>query len=330
MIRPFHLRDLTLVHRLGQRGMVLQTQAALTNIPRPVRRALMHILVGGRNLTLVWRSDKRDAEAFAQLNWAEGESSAYLSRLGLELSGSERLGDAEMFENHWLDMMDDLVRETGKLGIHHLVAEAAEDGEELALLRKAGYAVYTRQDIWVAYQAMESDSIVTLKPKRSVDEWDINILYSNSVPGLIHSVEPSPPLWHGQNLILREKDGELAAYVHINPGPLSSWLQFFIHPNAHTKPREIVQAAVRIVNPSPEQPVFCCVRRYQSWILSALEKCGFEPFSSQAVLVKQIVQPLRQPKPAFQEMLQAPTVQGSSPAVQSFNPEYLRDSYRLN
>jgi hypothetical protein len=69
MIRPFHLRDLALVHRLGEHGVVFQTQAALTRIPNPVRRAIVHMLLGGQYSTYVWKAENGDAAGFAQLSW---------------------------------------------------------------------------------------------------------------------------------------------------------------------------------------------------------------------------------------------------------------------
>ena len=320
MIRPFNLRDLALIHRLGERGTILQTQAALTTIPRPVRRALAHMLVGGRYMTYVWKSDQGNAAAFVQFCWGEGDASAYL--IGIGVAPSTKVSD-QIDANHeesWLKLLDELIKEAGRLEVHNVVAEANEDGPELDILRKAGFVVYTRQDIWIADQDAEGEGSISLQPSRSVDDWDINILYSNSIPGLLHSIEPSPPLSSGQNWVLREKHGELAAYVHITTGTVANWMQLFIHPNANSKPKEIIKAALDIVSPTPELPIYCCVRRYQSWLLGALENAGFRPWGSQAVLVKQIVQPVKHRTPALQDVLQAQTVPGSSPAIQGFSP----------
>ena len=320
MIRPFHLQDLALVHRLGEQGTILQTQTAITTISRPVRRALVHMLVGGRYMTYVWKSDQSDAAAFAQLCWGEGDASAYLVGIGVASPTREPDQNDAYHEESWLNLLDELIKEAGRLEVHNLVAEADEDGPELNILRKAGFVVYTRQDIWISDQPAEGERSISLQPRRSVDDWDINILYSNSIPGLLQSVEPYPPLEFGQNWVLREKDGELAAYVHITTGTVASWMQLFIHPNAHSKPKEIVKAALDIISPSPELPIYCCVRRYQSWLLGALETAGFRPWGSQAVMVKQIVQPVMHRTPALKDVIQAQTVPGSSPAIQGFNP----------
>ena len=51
-------------------------------------------------------------------------------------------------------LLDQAVAEVGQNGIHSLVAEADESGPELPILRRAGFAVYTRQDIWLLADKM--------------------------------------------------------------------------------------------------------------------------------------------------------------------------------
>jgi hypothetical protein len=318
MIRPFQLRDLALVHRLGEQGVVFQTQAALTNIPHPVRRAVVHMLVGGRHSTFVWKSDQRNAAGFAQLSWQDGNGSAHLACLATEPPLSDSDDQPVIDEDVWLPLLDDLTAEAGRRGFHNLIAEAAEDGPELPILRRAGFAVYTRQDIWICDQLVGSVSLDNMMPRQSVDDWDISVLYSNIIPGLIQSVEPNPPLDVGRNWILRE-NGELVALIHTYDGSVAGWMRLLIHPNAQTKPKIIIGAALQQNPPSPEHPIYCCVRRYQSWLQSSLEKAGFRPWGSQVVLVKHIALHARSRAPVNKGVLEAQAVPGTSPSIQGFS-----------
>lgn len=318
MIRPFQLRDLALVHRLGEQGVVFQTQAALTSIPHPVRRAVVHMLFGGHYSTFVWKSDGGNASGFAQLSWGNQNSSAHLACLGAESIDGQGDGDCVIDEAVWLPLLDELAVVAGQRGFHNIIAEASENGLELPILRRAGYAVYTRQDIWICDRPSADAPSDLLVRRKAVDDWDITVLYANNIPGLIQSVEPNPPLNSGENWVLRE-DGELAAFVHILDGTVANWIQLLIHPNAETKPKIIVEGALNLNPPSPEHPTFCCVRRYQSWLLGSLEKAGFRPWGSQAVLVKHIAQPAEKRAPVRQGVLEAQTVPGSSPLIQGFS-----------
>lgn len=305
------------MRRLGEQSVLLHAEAALTTNPHPLRRALVGRFVGGHYSTFVWRSEQNRARAFAQILWEEGSPSAHLVYLGAEgsMDGGE---DSGIDEEVWLPLLEQLVVESGRNGVHNLVAEVSESGPELPVLRRSGFAVYTRQDIWIADQVPEEDVDDVLRPHESVDDWDVQVLYANIVPALIQSVEPSPPLDQGQNWILREED-ELAAFVHVRKGPVANWMRLLIHPNARTLPRDIISSALSVAEPTLERPVYCCVRRYQSWLQNSLENAGFCLWGSQAVLVKHIVQHVEPRPSAIQRAIEPQAMPGSSTLVQGFS-----------
>jgi hypothetical protein len=272
------------------------------------------MLVGGGS-TYIWRSREPNAAAFVQLNMAEGRANAHLASIGLDVQAkSSGIPD----EDIWLPLLDELIQAAGHSGVHNLIAEASEDGPELPLLRRAGFVVYTRQDIWINDEGTGSEVGAQLTEWQAVDDWDISVLYSNIVPGMIQSVEPGPPLQGGRNWVLRE-EGELTAYVHVKSGSVADWMRLFIHPNARTKPRRIIAAALRAQTPTVDHPMFCCVRRYQSWLLSALEKSGFRPWGSQAVMVKHIVQQVKTPAPVANSVIEPKPVTGSTTFMKSMS-----------
>ena len=296
---------------------MLHAEAALTTNPHPLRRALVGRFVGGQYSTFVWRSEADRACAFAQIRLEEGFPSAQVVFLGAE-SSREGKDDASIDEEVWLPLLEQLVIESGRCGVHNLVAEASESGPELPVLRRSGFAVYTRQDIWIADQSPEDETVNVLRPHEALDDWDIQVLYANIVPGLIQSVEPSFPLDQGHDWVLREED-ELAAFVHVRKGTVANWMRLLIHPNAHTMPRDIIRSALQVAEPTPQRPVYCCVRRYQSWLQTSLENAGFRQWGSQAVLVKHIVQHVKPRPVVMQRAMEPQAVPGSSTLVQGFS-----------
>lgn len=326
MIRPFHLRDLPLVIRLGEQGVILEAEAALTSSPHPVRSALVNMIVGGEYATYVWRSDKDRDQAFVQIGWEQGSNSARLVCLGASPPADNNDDDSPINEDIWLALLDELVAVAGRHGAYNLIAEASETGPELPVLRKACFAIYTRQDIWITDQAPEGDIPVELRPRQSADDWDVQVLYSNIVPGLIQSVEPTPSLDRGQNWVLYE-EGELAAFIHLNAGRSATWMRLLIHPNARSKPREIIKAAARIASPSSKNTLYCSIRRYQSWLQNPLEEAGFTIWGSQAVMIRHIAQPIEKQVPVTKGVLEAQPVPGSSTLVQGFG-QTNGDGYR--
>lgn len=303
MIRTFTLRDIPLVHRLSEQGIVFHAESALTQDVRPLREALVHMLIGGQFPTYVWKDDEGVGVGFAQLRQDEDESHAHIICLGSTASDHNGLDEAV-----WIPFLEQLTAEAGRQGMHSLIAEVNEDGDELPVLRQAGFAVYTRQDVWVMRTPLEQEDNhetikQTLTTATSVDEWDIHLLYANTVPRLIQLVEPVPPTHLQDVWILREKD-ELAAFVHFREGSAATWLRIYIHPNAQTRGEEILRLAAKIRPPKENHPLYCCVRRYQSWVQNNLDKVGFEYLNSQALMVKHTVRHARKLSPALQEGVQ--------------------------
>ena len=318
MIRLFQLRDLPLVHRLGERGVALEAEAALIDSPHPVRSALVNRLVGRQYYTYIWKSDNKDGSAFVQVRCEEDCSTARLIYLGASGTAEDEEDQNSIDEGIWLTLLDDLIVATGSRGAHNLIAEVHETGPELPVIRQAGFAVYTRQDIWISDGYRETGNQAELRDIRELDDWDVFVLSSNIVPRLIQSVEPNPPIHTGNNWVLREGN-ELSALVHINDGPVASWMRLFIHPNAQTKPKRIIQAALAAGQPSEEHPIYCCVRRYQSWLQEPLQEAGFRYWGSQAVMVKHMTKAVKQHAPVKQIGLEPQAVAGSSTLVQGFS-----------
>lgn len=282
MLRLFNLFDLPLIHRLNEQGIPLHSESTLTRRPQSLWETLFSV-VGGKSNVYVWRAEGRDMVGFVQIHLQDGSSYAQMIRLGTTPAGDSFAPNQDI----WLPLLDNLIQTVGQQGVHGLIAEVSETGPELPILRRAGFAIYTRQDIWLLEQAPAGPPQNLLIPQQSSDEWDMNLLYANIVPPLVQLVEPMVPAG-GRGWLLRE-DGDLAAFVHLGHGPAANWLRFFIHPNASTQADDIVQAALHLNQPNPATPYFCCVRRYQSWLQSALEKAGFQLWASQAVLVKHTV-----------------------------------------
>lgn len=309
MIRPFDLRDLALIHRLNDQVITLHTEFALTNNRHPLRGAITSMLVGGQFPTYVWKAEERDAEGFVQLYLDEPGVHAHMVRAALHMEDAAANG-------LWLPFMEQLIAELGSRGVQSIIAEVNETGDELVWLKQAGFAVYTRQDIWISQHAGESNHADLFRPRQSLDDWDIQLLYAHTVPPMVQLVEPLPPLDRGESWVFREGQ-ELAAFVHLHYGPSATWLRFFIHPNADTKTEAIVAAALRLKRPHPDHPLYCCVRRYQSWLQNGLENNGFRFWNNQAVMVKHTVHRAQAVQPDLATLVKSKAVANSTPAVRT-------------
>jgi hypothetical protein len=324
MIRPFNLRDLALVRRLSERGTSLHIEPGLTNGLHPLRGALLSI-VGGDFPTYVCKEKQSGSVGFIQLYLEEDKHHAHIRYLSSSADRGAVAGDGAddgrhaVNEDVWLPLLDQAVVDVGRRGIHSLVAEVSETGSELPILRRAGFAVYTRQDVWIIDKVENRLLVTDLKRRQPADDWEVQLLYANTVPRLVQLVEPVPPLDNGEGWVLREND-ELTTFVHVHSGSVATWLRLFIHPNAVARVDEIITAALQVSSPRASHPVYCCVRRYQSWLQSHLQQAGFELWGSQAVMVKHTVHHSRKPLPELSAALEAQGVTPTAPMVQRYQP----------
>jgi len=321
MIRAFHLRDLTLVHRLSEHGVSLHTESALTRNLQPVRSALFS-LVGGDFPTYVWKSAPENAAGFIQLSLEEDAQHAHILYVSAAENapsdrGEDEHGQPPLNETAWLSLLDRAVAEAGQRGIHSLVAEVDENGPELPVLRRAGFVVYTRQDVWALNGAVDAPPANLLHPRQTADDWDIQLLYANIVPRLVQLVEPVPRINDGIGWVLREGN-DLAAFVHVYDGPAATWVRLFVHPNAESRAAEIITAVLQKHPPRPLHPVYCCVRRYQSWLQNPLARAGFRLWGSQAVMVKHTVHHSQKSEPELSAALEAQGITPTAPYIQHY------------
>lgn len=332
MVRPFDLRDLALLRRTGERGVSLHAVSALVENFHPLRSAIVSMLMGGEFPTFVWKPDNGENAGFIQLRIPASATQAYVLYIsprcqppadGAATVSIPAIDEAALDEpgcSAWLALLDEAAAGAGSRGVHHIIAEVDEHGVELQALRRAGFAIYTRQDIWAMRAADYKPQALPNHPltrRVSTDEWDVQLLYANTVPRLVQAVEPLPINGEGEGWVLREGD-ELAAFVNVRRGAVATWLRFFIHPEAESEAADIVAAALQVAFANESELVYCCVRRYESWSSNALEHGGFHLVGSQAVMVRHIVQHLPRSVPEAAVALEGQRISASSPIVRNF------------
>src|SRR5690606_39683345 len=99
-----------------------------------------------------------------------------------------------------------------------------------------------------------------------------------------------------------------------------TWMRLFVHPNAEARVEEILTAVLHLKPPRLTHPLYCCVRRYQSWVQGALIRAGFSLWGSQAVMVKHTVKhaPKSTPEPPVSR--DAQPVSPCTPMVRHYQP----------
>lgn len=287
-IRPFGWRDVLLVQRLQASGQVLDYERALVDGLSPMRDALRAYLSLGagcrRTVVLVGR------DALAQYVRYKGSNWVRLTYLAPALTSPDHA-------ERWIELLERLAASVGARGTYHIVAEASPDGPEMELLRRVGFGVLARQMLFrLASPASPGDdppAPAGLRPWHSTDDWGVRLLYANTVPQLAQQIEApadgilSPSRW-SQRLVL-ERDGEVIACLATRRGRAGNGLRLLLHPEAEVYVEALIRHGLGTLVGGSPLPVYCRVRRYESWLRPPLEASGFELLFHTVLLVKHTV-----------------------------------------
>jgi hypothetical protein len=302
MIRPFDWRDLGLLHRARDAGLCLDSQLAFTRGANTFQNLLLDMLTPGRTAyTLVVRPEDKEEEAavIGQILHRAGEPHARLTFIG----------PVDTMENPSIGrLLDSLSHAAGERGAHHLIADVDEQSPIFENIRKAGFAIYSRQRIWCLDGAPAIDDLPDSNAWRTecdADESAINHLYLNIVPALVQQVELPPRI--DRRDFVHWQNSDLFGYLDIERGPLGVWVDPYFHPAVENLD-ELLMSFMAMYSDSQKRPLFFSVRSYQGWIGHVLERLGFEPRSDQAVMVKRLAASIRRPA-----LSPIPSVEGTHP-----------------
>jgi len=225
----------------------------------------------------------------------------------------------------WYRLLNHLCARAGERGIQRLFAHLTEDGEEIETFQQLGFSPYTREDILCLNGLSESHrrlDRVVMRPQQAVDAWALQRLYANVAPRLVQQAESLGergwerssadwPLRTGSEGYVLEDNGEIVSYLLFSGGRIGHWMRILLHPQAYDRADEVIQHGLAFLSHYPPCPIYCSVREYEGGLRAPLQDWGFEPFGSQAILVKhttvRIKEPTRKLVPALDKRAEAAT-----------------------
>lgn len=279
------LRDLPVMLRLKQNAIVLHSELGLTEDARGQNSALLSSIVFPRGLhSLMGHIDDKDA--VGQFRHRQGDASAHLVYLAPSLSDDEE-------DTIWLHMLDAMAEQAGANGAHTLVGEVELSHRLFETMRRAGYAVYSRQVIWRRSPLTQEFAApdLAIAAETTGDELGIAALLGCTIPRILKAVmEPSAEM---AGMVYR-KDGQVEAYLAYSEGKHGVYVMPYVHPEVLSDAADIVAAALCRIERCRKVPVYICVRGYQGWLENAMRDLGFSPWLEQAVMVKHLTAGIRQ------------------------------------
>jgi len=281
------------------------------------------------------RSEHRRVQGLAQMRQRRGRPEADVIYLAPSLrqpfdEAQDRAQDtafstADEASTIWYRLLNHLCARAGERGIQRLFAHLTEDGEEIETFQQLGFSPYTREDILCLNGLSESHrrlDRVVMRPQQAVDAWALQRLYANVAPRLVQQAESLGergwerssadwPLRTGSEGYVLEDNGEIVSYLLFSGGRIGHWMRILLHPQAYDRADEVIQHGLAFLSHYPPCPIYCSVREYEGGLRAPLQDWGFEPFGSQAILVKhttvRIKEPTRKLVPALDKRAEAAT-----------------------
>ena len=192
-------------------------------------------------------------------------------------------------------LLERLAYEAGGWGACNVLAEAEEHSPLFDALRRAGFVVYARQQIWQLEEvkSIGADRSTDWQPALSVDEFAIRSLYQSLIPPLVQSAEAFPETYE-QSLVYRHDPDELLAYAQGWFGPRGVYVLPLFHPGVNDS-LELLAGLVARIAPHPSRPLYLAVRSYQAELESGLEALHASPGPRQVLMAKYLVNLQRAP-----------------------------------
>ncbi len=279
-IRPLRWHDLPLAYRLVGRGVSFDAHLRLIVGEDPLRHAQ---LTGSRRTQTYILRRAGEGNGLASLYYPAGDQHARLGFISPAL-------EEGVEEGLWLNLLDGLAEAAGQRGTLTIAAEVDEYGPALEVLRRAGFAIYARQDMWVRPAAPLHGSSLILRKAQPGELAGVQSLYAALVPALIRQVEPVPVAASGI-YVLDGCEGAGAMLTAFRCGR-RVLAELYLHPEIDLEALAVINGTLAALH-AGTCTVYFRVRRYMGWLGDSLQELGFRLESSQAVMVRHIAAPIR-------------------------------------
>lgn len=293
--RRFALRDTWKVRKLQQHMMVFDLQRLLLDPVVPWQAALANVLLQGHAGAVTLVRDKPGSDG--QLDGFIGAYPRHHSR-DWDLAF---LAPALDYEQHaplcWSELLTNLTIYAAQCGAQRLSARLAEDAEAEDLLRRAGYSVVVREEVFAL--ACRPGPAAVPKGLRRIEPRDapsLRALYRDAIPPLVQQTDRVPPVWQlargptfsavtGDIDYIWSDKGKALAHLMVRSGLHGYWLDVIVRPEYRADLLPCIKFVLTLTDCSEVQPIYCPVADYNVGLSWPLRSLGFVPYTRQVTMV---------------------------------------------
>jgi hypothetical protein len=229
----------------------------------------------------------------------------------------------------WQRLLTHLCVRTAERGSLRIYARLPVDSDELQLFKNVGFLEYGQKQIFQLQDGVDRIAFkpgLELRPQELSDGWGLQKLYATVAPRAVQNAEGlaqgqwalTPRRWGEQGRregYVWEFDGELLAALHIRTGKCGYLIRTLLHPDAIGQAEALGQAALSLTAINPNLPVYFSFRQYEAGWQNVLPMLGFEPLTSQILVVKHMTVRVRSKSPILMRALEKSPSEGTASSV---------------
>lgn len=304
MIKSFRLHDVFSLADLQKSGQKLDLTEQLIHAYSPLRSALLTAVLPSDSVTSTYILDSTDENEYhrglIQTRRRPDRPEQDVVFLGPPLDygkGSHAI---------WQRLLSHVCVKAGEAGHYRIYARLKTDDEAIQIFKNIGFSEYAEEAIFeieahkIKRYKSSSSYKLKLRKQTEADSWGLQRLYASVTPRAVQIAEGlAQGQWqlNGRPFYDRnrrhgyvwERDGEIAAALHIRRGERGSTLQVLLHPNEQVHIESLIRAALNITQrlwSQGSQKIYPTIRTYQSGLGIVLTDLGFTPIATQVVMVK--------------------------------------------
>jgi hypothetical protein len=300
VIRQFGLRDVLMLRQIQSQGVHFDLRQSLLHASSPMSAALTGYVTryytGVLTCVHTGSGEGLNDRGVAQI-WRRPNSPEWnLAFLAPELDAHGSAGEI------WQKLLVHLMLLGAQEGIRRICARSPEDSDIEGALRRCGFAVVSREDVFVLTQKAPSGALPQgLRPAGRADQWALRELYRAAVPHLVQQMNDGNPceldgLVNGLGHVLQSSasyvwsaEGQINAHLSLESTRRGYWLSVLVRPECRTDILPYLRYVLSLATDADQKPIYCPVPDHGAGLGWVLRSIGFNAYARQVLLVNHLV-----------------------------------------